>query len=105
MAKSPIEKALEKQQKEIEKQRREEQQSARKAQLCILEQYDGNDNNYINFDVDNLPRYLQDSFSLECEKLQMYGMLSCATVYMGGAMITLSESGKSYFSSRTFPSI
>ena len=33
MAKSPIEKALEKQQKEIEKQRREEQQSARKAQL------------------------------------------------------------------------
>lgn len=38
---------------------------------AILDQYDGNGENYINFDIEELPQYLQDSFSLECEKLQM----------------------------------
>ena len=65
---------------------------------AILGQYDGNDNNYVNFNIEDLPQYLQDSFSLECETLQMYGMLSSVMNYVTGSMITLSESVKKYFS-------
>lgn len=118
MAKSSLEKAIEKQRKETEKSARQAQlreranaivsgaetvsgfrimdREAENMLFAILEQYDGNENNHVNFVLDNLPRYLQDSFSLQCEKLQMYGMLSSAIVYMGGAMFTLSESGKQY---------
>ena len=118
MAKSPLEKAIEKQRKEAEKAARQAQlreranaivsgaeivsgfrimdREAENMLSAILEQYDGNDNNHVNFVLDNLPRYLHDSFSLQCEKLQMYGMLSSAIVYMGGAIFTLSESGKQY---------
>lgn len=119
MSKSPLERA-------IEKQRKEDQKAARQAQLrdrasaivfgaeiidgfrvmdkeseitlqTILEQYDGNDKNYLYFDMEKLPYNLQQSFSLECEKLQMYGMLSSADMYISGTRITLSESGKNYF--------
>lgn len=98
MSKSLLERAM-------EKQRKEEQRAARQAQIrdrasaivlgaevvgafrvmdreaettlqCILDQYDGNDNNYVNFDSDKLPNHLKESFSLEFEKLQMYGMLT-----------------------------
>ncbi|MBQ3513627.1 MAG: toll/interleukin-1 receptor domain-containing protein [Lachnospiraceae bacterium] len=118
MAKSSLEKAIEKQRKEAEKSARQAQlreranaivsgaeivsgfrimdREAENMLSAILEQYDGNENNHVNFVLDNLPRYLQDSFSLQCEKLQMYGMLLSAIVYMGGAMFTLSESGKKY---------
>lgn len=122
MSKSAFEKA-------IEKQRKEEQKAARQAQLrdrasaiisgteiingfrimdresetmlqAVLNQYDGNSNNYIDFDVDKLPHHLQESFSLECEKLQMYGMLSNVDVWISGTAITLSESGKKYFADK-----
>lgn len=118
MAKSSLEKAIEKQRKEAEKSARQAQlreranaivsgteivsgfrvmdREAENMLSAILEQYDGNENNHVNFVLDNLPRYLQDSFSLQCEKLQMYGMLSSAIVHMGGAIFTLSESGKQY---------
>lgn len=115
--------------KELWKNRKEEQKAARAAQLrdrasaivagaefvsgfrvmdresenmlqAILGQYDGNDNNYVNFNIEDLPQYLQDSFSLECETLQMYGMLSSVMNYVTGSMITLSESGKKYFSDK-----
>ena len=97
MAKSSLEKAIEKQRKEAEKSARQAQlreranaivsgaeivsgfrimdREAENMLSAILEQYDGNENNHVNFVLDNLPRYLQDSFSLQCEKLQMYGML------------------------------
>ena len=58
---------------------------------AILEQYNGNDKNYVNFTTDNLPEHLQKSFSLECEKLQMYGVVSSANVYTTGAMIVISK--------------
>lgn len=118
MAKSSLEKAIEKQRKEAEKSARQAQlreranaivsgaesvsgfrvmdREAENMLSAILEQYDGNENNHVNFVLDNLPRYLQDSFSLQCEKLQMYGMLSSAIVHMSGAIFTLSESGKQY---------
>ena len=111
MSKSPLERAM-------EKQRKEEQKAARQARIrdrasaivlgaevvggfrvmdreaettlqCILDQYDGNDNNYVNFDSDKLPSHLQESCSLEFEKLQMYGMLTSANIYINGAMLTL----------------
>lgn len=122
MGKSPLEKA-------IEKQRKEEQKAAQQAQLrdrasaiisgaefidgfrvmdresevmlqAVLDQYDGNGNNCINFDVDKLPCHLRESFSLECEKLQMYGMISNVNVWISGTTITLSESGKKYFTNK-----
>lgn len=124
MSKSPLERAM-------EKQRKEEQKAARQAQIrdrasaivlgaevvggfrvmdreaettlqCILDQYDGNDNNYVNFDSDKLPSHLQESCSLEFEKLQMYGMLTSANIYINGAMLTLSESGKKYFEDKEY---
>lgn len=124
MSKSPLERAM-------EKQRKEEQRAARQAQIrdrasaivlgaevvgafrvmdreaettlqCILDQYDGNDNNYVNFDSDKLPNHLKESFSLEFEKLQMYGMLTSASIYINGAMLTLSESGKKYFGDKEY---
>lgn len=119
MAKSAMEKAIEKQIKESQKAAREAKLRER-ASVCIqsakyingfrimdkeaettlssiLSQYDGNENNYVSFEIDELPRHLQDSFSLQCEKLQMYGMFANVINYMSGAMITLTESGKSYF--------
>lgn len=119
MAKTPYEKALEKQQKEQKKIAREAQIRERAAAIVagakyigtfremdreseqllkeILHQYDGNENNYVNFETDPLPRSLQDSISVGYEKLQMYGVLASANTYITGAMLTLSESGKSYF--------
>lgn len=122
MSKTPVQRA-------IEKQIKEEQKAAKQAQLrdraksiiagteivsgfrvmdresedmlqAILEQYNGNDNNYVNFTTDNLPEHLQRSFSLQCEKLQMYGVVSSANAYITGAMITLSETGKRYFTDK-----
>ncbi len=122
MAKSPLEKAIEKQRKEAQKAAQEAQLRDRASEIikgseivsgfrvmdresenmlqAILDQYDGNERNYISFEVEKLPRYLCDSFLLECEKLQMYGMLSSVRNYVTGAMITLSESGKQYFSDK-----
>ncbi len=119
MAKSAVEKAIEKQRKESQKAAREAKlrdraaacvqgakyisgfrimdKEAEKTLLSILSQYDGNENNHVSFDIDELPRYLQDSFLLQCEKLQMYGMFANVINYISGAIITLTESGKSYF--------
>lgn len=119
MAKSAMEKAIEKQIKESQKAAREAKLRERAASCIqgaqyingfrimdkeaeamlssILSQYDGNENNHVSFEIDELPRHLQDSFSLQCEKLQMYGMFANVIGYMSGAIITLTESGKSYF--------
>lgn len=63
----------------------------------ILKQYDGNSNNYVNFDITHLPRPLKNSISVGYEKLQLYGVISSVNQYMSGAMITLSDTGKNYF--------
>jgi hypothetical protein len=119
MAKTAMERAIEKQQKEQRKIAREAQIRDRANAIVsdakhigtfrimdkesemlleeILKQYDGNDNNYVNFNEEPLPRALQESISLGFEKLQMYGVLASVNIYLKGAMVTLSESGKSYF--------
>ena len=122
MAKTSLEKAIDKQRKEAQKAEREARcreranavvagaqnidgfrvmdGEAEQVLKTILEQYDGNENNYVNFDAEYLPKYLQGSFTFECEKLQMYGMISNYISYMSGAMIYLSESGKKYFNDK-----
>lgn len=62
----------------------------------ILAQYDGNDDNHVNFCVDVLPRSLQISIAVQYEKLKMYGVVSSCIPYMGGAIITLSDTAKTY---------
>lgn len=127
MAKSALEKALEKQAKETQKAAKEAQKAAREAKIrerasiivnaqsivsgfqimdsdsevmlkAILNAYNGNENNFVGgFDRDLLPPYLQESVSLEYEKLQMYGMLSNVLQYLSGANLTITERAKTYF--------
>lgn len=119
MAKTELQRILEKQQKEQQKYAREAQNRERAAAVVagakqigtfrvmdkeseklleeILRQYDGNENNEVSFNVECLPQYLQDSISVGYEKLQMYGVLARAISYISGAILTLSESGKTYF--------
>lgn len=122
MAKTSYEKALEKQQKEQKKIAREAQIRERASAIVagakyigtfremdreseqllkeILQQYDGNENNYVSFDLSTLPGSLQDSISVGYEKLQMYGVLASANTYITGAELTLAESGKNYFNDK-----
>lgn len=122
MAKTTLEKA-------VDRQRREEQRAARQAQIrsrasaivsgaavvdgfrimdkesetmlnYILDQYDGNQDNRVNFNIDNIPTAFSESVSLEYEKLQMYGVLSNVISYATGAIITINESGKNYFANK-----
>lgn len=119
MAKSPLEKALEKQTKEVQKAAREARIRERASAIVttqsvvsgflimdkdsevtlekILNAYDGNEKNYVNFDSKQLPEYLRDSAGLQYEKLQMYGELSAYVQYLSGCMITISETAKTYF--------
>lgn len=125
-AKTPLQKAIEKQQKAVEKQQKEQTRIARQNEIReranavvsaakyvntfrvmdlesetlfaeILNQYDGNSNNYVNFNVDPLPRHIAESISVGYEKLLLYGVLASVNAYITGAMLTLSDSGKRYF--------
>ncbi|MCD8197769.1 MAG: toll/interleukin-1 receptor domain-containing protein [Lachnospiraceae bacterium] len=123
MAKSSLQKAIEKQAKESQKvaraaARRETAQSVvsganfvagfrvmdEESEVLlqeILNQYDGNENNYINFDEHNLPRSIRDSILVGFEKLKQYGVVSEVRNWMNGAGITLSENGKKYFNNKS----
>ena len=116
MAKTDLQRALEKQQKEQQKHAREAQIRERASAIVagakhvgsfrvmdkesealleeILRQYNGNDKNEVNFNIEQLPQYLQDSISVGYEKLQMYGVLARAMSYISGAILTLSEMRK-----------
>lgn len=118
MAKSAIGKEIEKQRRENAKAERE----ARNRQIAesiiagqrdvfgvriidddsealldaILSQYDGNENNHVGFRGDDLPRSLHDSIAIQYEKLKMYGLISSCIPYGNGAIITLSDTAKTY---------
>ena len=94
--KSQLQKTLEKQQKEQKKIAREEKIRERASAIVsaaqyigsfrvmdkesemlleeILKQYDGNGNNYVNFETRELPRVLQESLDVgyESSMIQMY---------------------------------
>lgn len=119
MAKSSLERAIEKQAKEAQKaardaQRRETAQAIvngasivagfrvmdEESEILlqeILKQYDGNKNNYVNFYEEKLPQYIKDSIFVGYEKLKQYGVVSEVMNWLGGTGITISESGKKYF--------
>lgn len=97
MAKSALEKAIEKQNKANEKAEREARNRQIAASIiegqpvlygvrildsdsealldAILSQYDGNENNHVGFRGDNLTRSLHDSIVIQYEKLKMYGVI------------------------------
>ena len=70
---------------------------AEKVLEIALEQYNGNDSNFVTVSDDAVPKHLSNSLSLEAEKLLMYGMLSRYTIYAKSVMLTLSNLGKTYF--------
>ena len=118
MAKSALEKAIDKQNKANAKAERE----AKNRQIAesiiagqpilfgvrildpdsealldaILSQYDGNDNNHVGFRGDDLPRSLYDSIAIQYEKLKMCGLISSCIPYGNGAIITISDTAKTY---------
>ena len=118
MAKSSLEKALEKQNKANEKAEREVKNRQIAASIIegqpilygvrildpdsevlldtILSQYDGNENNHVSFRGDDLPHSLHDSIAIQYEKLKMYGVISSCIPYGNGAIITLSDTAKTY---------
>ena len=70
---------------------------AEKVLEIALEQYNGNDNNFVTVSDDAVPKHLSNSLPLEAEKLLMYGMLSRYMIYAKSVMLTLSNLGKTYF--------
>lgn len=126
-AKSSLERTLEKQRKESQKAAKEQQRAVQAAErretaraiiennakyvegFCvmdeesevllqeILNQYSDNENNYVNFSADKLPRHIAGSVSVGYEKLKQYGMLSEVREWHSGSRLTLTETGKKYF--------
>ena len=118
MAKSVLEKELEKQRKANERASREARNRIiadsiigsqpivygvrimdpdSEAMLeAILNQYDGNVNNQVAFNATGISRSLEDSIAVQYEKLKMYGIIAAVMSYSGGAIITLSDTAKTY---------
>lgn len=118
MAKTALEKEIEKQRKSDEKAVREQRNrqiaenivrsqttiygvqimddDAEKLLDAILSQYDGNENNHVGFKTDGLPRALTESIAVQYEKLKMYGVIASVIPYGSGAIITLSDMAKNY---------
>lgn len=66
----------------------------------ILKQYNGNENNAVSFESQNISRSLSDNALVLYEALQMYGMLASTIPYRKGAILTITESAKNYFESK-----
>ena len=120
MAKSPIEKALEKQQKDAKKLAEQEARRQRANAIVIgqpfiggmrmmdaaaeeilqiiLSTYDGNPERNIRGNYDIIPDAYKRSLPLEFEKLSMYGMVSNPYTWIGGIWeATLTPQGITYF--------
>ena len=119
MAKSPYERALEKQTKEVKKQaddsaRRERAKSIVEGQpiknglrildgnaeqllKIILDAYDGGETGRVSVEIARLPENLRLSLGLELERLIMYGVISSTLNIGSNREVYLSPQGKSYF--------
>lgn len=120
MAKSSIEKAIEKQQKESKKLAEQEARRNRASVIVsgqpiigsmrimdaaseevftvLLSLYDGNGEREISGNRDAMPTAYRNSLSLEFEKLKMYGMISSSHFWMDGTWeATLTPQGITYF--------
>ena len=120
MAKSNLEKAIEKQQKEAKRQAEQDARRQRASTIIngqpmvdgmrimdaaaeeilkiILDAYDGNEERSVQINCDIVPKAYQMSLSLELEKLMMYGVVTSAHLWIGGMFeATLTPQGLSYF--------
>ena len=122
MTKSPEQKAIEKQMRAQEKAERAAQIRERASGIVagahqengfrildfesetmlaeILRQYDGNENNTMSFELDNISRSLRDNALVLYEALRMYGMLASVIPYGNSAIMTVTESAKNYFENK-----
>ena len=122
MTKSPEQKAIEKQMRAQEKADRAAQIRERASGIVagahqengfrildfesetmlaeILRQYDGNENNTMSFELDNISRSLRDNALVLYEALRMYGMLASVIPYGNSAIMTVTESAKNYFENK-----
>lgn len=104
MAKSALEKALEKQRKEAKKMSEKElrmktaslivsgrpivggmrmmETSSEEILKTILSLYDGNDGQYVEGDIDVFPKAYHCSISMEFEKLKLYGVVASAEIHL-----------------------
>lgn len=119
MAKSSLEKAIEKQQREAKRladqeARRQTAATIVKGQPCIsgmrimdtaaeevflaiLSIYDGNETRHVYGDYDVIPEAYQNSIGLEFEKLKMYGVVTSLHSYLGEWDAILTPQGLTYF--------
>ncbi len=119
MAKSNLEKAIEKQQREAKKIADQEARrqtastivggqpyvggmrimdsAAEEVFRVILNIYDGNEQRHVYGTYDTIPETYHNSISLEFEKLKMYGVVSSVHNYIGEWDAILSPQGLTYF--------
>ena len=120
MAKSSLEKAIEKQQREAKKMADQEarrqrasaivngqpqiggmrimDQAAEEVFKAVLSCYDGNEKRYVHSNCDVIPEAHQNSLLLEFEKLTMYGVIASPRVWMDAMWeATLTPQGLTYF--------
>lgn len=120
MAKSSLEKAIEKQQREAKKMADQEarrqrasaivngqpqiggmrimDQAAEEVFTAVLNCYDGNEKRYVHSNYDVIPEAHQNSLLLEFEKLTMYGVITSPHVWIDAMWeATLTPQGLTYF--------
>ena len=120
MAKSELEKALEKQRKEAKKMSEKElriktaslivsgrpivggmrmmETSSEEILKTILSVYDGNDDRYVEGNIDIFTKAYQFSLNMEFEKLKLYGVVAFAEIYLNGNWeANLTPQGITYF--------
>ena len=133
MAKSALEKELERNRKSAEKQARDQMRAAKKQAQeqkrpnatnniissfqtvagftmmnmeaeellsAIIDQYDGNENLYINFDAEKLSRPMQEATYQYFDVLHQSGMISSYMDFGSSAAIDLTYSGRDYFKNK-----
>lgn len=127
MAKTQLEKELEKQQRLMKKQQEEDKKRTRQEALrlrastivsgqseingmrildataeevlkCLLQNCEIQSGNKIRYSEDVFPEYVQDSLSLELEKLIQYGMITSVSIWINGCgQLTLLPPAFTYF--------
>ncbi len=120
MAKSNLEKAIEKQQKEAKRMADQEarrqrassivngqpqiggmrimDQAAEEVFKAVLSCYDGNENRYVHSNYDVIPDAHKNSLLLEFEKLTMYGVITSPRIWISAMWeATLTPQGLTYF--------
>lgn len=127
MAKTPLEKQIEKAEKEAKKRQQADalrqraavivsgqpfinnmrimDETAEKVLDCLLKIRKEPEQMRLSYDVEHFPDYLHNSISLELEKLTQYGMISSVMNWMGGGMLTLLPPALTYFEKKNIKNL